>query len=223
METIKNEFKKYKPWVTQFTIEDKKYGGKISFENDMRIKQIFDCFPDFHSILDLGSLEGGQTFQLAKRLDVQVLGIEERQANVEKAKFVQQLLRLRNVEFIQADLEKTELSTFGQFDAVFCSCLLYHLPEPWKLIKEIGNISHKLFIWTHYATEDKANEIVHGFHGFWYQECGVKDPLSGLSIKSFWITPPSLKEMLKQYAFCNLKIIEDNPNHPNGPCVTLAA
>lgn len=223
MKNIKKEFQKRKPWVTQFTIGGKRYGGKISFDNDARIKQFFDCFPNVHSILDLGILEGGQTFQLAKQAGVHVIGVEGRQSNIEKAKFVQQLLGIKNVEFIQANLENTRLSTFGHFDAVFCSGLLYHLSEPWKLIKEIGNITHIVFIWTHYAAEDKANEIANGFHGFWYQEGGFQEPLSGLSPRSFWVTLSSLKDMLKQYDFTNLKIIEDNSKHPNGSCVTLAA
>lgn len=223
MENIEKEFQKMGPWITQFTIGGKKYGGKISFENDPRIKQFFDCFPNVHSILDLGSLEGGQTFQLARQAGVHVLAVEGRQNNIEKAKFVQYLLGIKNVEFIQANLENTRLSTFGQFDAVFCSGLLYHLPAPWKLIKEIGNISQRLFIWTHYAPEDKANEIVNGFRGFYYQEGGMQEPLSGFSPRSFWVTLSSLKDMGRQYGFTNLKIIEDNPNHPNGSCVTLAA
>ncbi|NAS89701.1 hypothetical protein C4E24_08235 [ANME-1 cluster archaeon AG-394-G21] len=170
MEKIEKEFQKREPWITQFTIGGKKYGGGISFECDARIKQFFDCFPNVHSILDI-----------------------------------------------------TGLSTFGHFDAIFCSGLLYHLPEPWKLIKEICNISHIVFIWTHYATEDKANEIANGFRGFWHAEGGIQEPLSGLSPRSFWVTLSSLKDMLKQYDFTNLKIIEDNSKHPNGSCVTLAA
>ncbi len=90
---------------------------------------------------------------------------------------------MKNVKFIQAILDITGLSTFGHFDAVFCSDLLYHLPEPWKLIKEICNITHIVFIWTHYATEDKANEIANGFRGFWHAEGGIQEPLSGLFTK----------------------------------------
>lgn len=176
-----------------------------------------------HSILDLGSLEGGQTFQLAKHPDVHIIGVEGRQNNIEKAKFVQQLLGLKNVEFIKADLEIDKLFPLGKFDAVFCSGLLYHLSEPWKLIQEIKETSKKLFIWTHYSTENKANKIVKGFCGSWYEEGGPNEPLSGLSPKSFWVTLPSLKDMLRQYGFTNIKIIEENPNHPNGACVTLAA
>ncbi|MBE9593948.1 MAG: hypothetical protein IMF19_10780 [Proteobacteria bacterium] len=59
MENIEKEFQKRGPWVTQFTISGKKYGGKISFD----------------------------------------------------------------VEFIQVNPENTGLSTFGQFDGIFCFAL----------------------------------------------------------------------------------------------------
>lgn len=221
MDKIEKEFQIREPWITQFTIGEKKYGGKISFDEDVRIKQFFDCFPNIRSILDLGSLEGGQTFQLAKYPGIHILGIEGREDNIGRSKFVQSLLGIKNVKFIRANLENTDISTFGKFDAIFCSGLLYHLPEPWKLIERLCKISNKLFIWTHYATEDEANEIISGYNGMWYQEFGIQEPLSGLSPKSFWITLPSLKDTLRRYGFDNIKIIENNINRPNGQCVTI--
>lgn len=232
MDKIEDEFKRLGPWISQFTIGNQKYGGTYSYENDPRIKQFHDCFPDVHSILELGSLEGGHTFQLAKQPGVHILGIEGRQYNIEKAKFIQRLLGLQNVTFIQANLENIELAPLGIFDAVLCSGILYHLPEPWKLVKEMSKVSKKLFIWTHYASEDKVTETINGYRGLWYHEGGVanptigqvvSDPLSGLSQKSFWVTINSLKDMLVQNGFININIIEVNPSHPHGPHITMAA
>lgn len=139
---------------------------------------------------------------------------------------------MQNVTFIQANLENIELAPLGIFDAVLCSGILYHLPEPWKLVKEMSKVSKKLFIWTHYASEDKVTETINGYRGLWYHEGGVanptigqvvSDPLSGLSQKSFWVTINSLKDMLVQNGFININIIEVNPSHPHGPHITLAA
>lgn len=132
-------------------------------------------------------------------------------------------MKVKNVKFVEANLETCDLSSFGQFDTVFCSGLLYHLSEPWKLIKEIGVITTKLFILTHYITEDKTDQVVNGFRGWWYQEAGLEDPLSGLSPRSFWPTFQSLQDMLKQNGFTTLKILENNSEHPHGACVSIAA
>jgi SAM-dependent methyltransferase len=220
---LKAEFDKRKPWITQFTINGKTYGGKVNLNNDNRIALFFDCFPDAKLILDLGSLEGSQTFQLAKHPGTRVVGIEGRDYNIGKANFIKELLHAENVEFIQANLETKSLSEFGISDAVFCSGVLYHLPKPWKLIEDIGKITSRVFIWTHYASADLVTEEIEGYEGKWTEEHGYNAPLSGLSEKSFWITIPSLEKILQKNGFSNIKIYEDNPNHPHGAAVTLGA
>jgi len=220
---LEKEFAKLGSWITQFVIHGKPHGGERSFEDDVRIPWFLNSFPEARAILDLGSLEGGQTFQLAKRPGIQVLGIEGRQSNIERAKFAQRVLGIKNVKFVLADLETCDLSKFGQFDAVFCSGVLYHMPQPWKLIDKIRAVTKKLFIWTHYVADDKADQVVNGFWGWWYYKQGLEDSLSGLSLKSFWLTFQSLQDMLKRYGFTRLKILENNPQGQNGPCVTVVA
>jgi hypothetical protein len=136
---------------------------------------------------------------------------------------VQKLLKVENVRFAQADLEKRALASFGQFDVVFNSGLLYHLPRPWELLDQLRAAAPRVFLWTHYAAEDKVTETINGFPGHWFQEHGYSDPLSGLSPRSFWITLASLIGRLKQNGFDQVQIVEDNLQHQNGPCVMLAA
>jgi len=223
METLENEFEKYKPWISQFYINGKTYGGKISFEYDPRVSQFNENFLDVRTILDLGSLEGGQTFALAKRTGVSITGLEGRDYNIKKEEFVKTKLGLENIKFICSDLETDPLTTYGKFDAIFCSGILYHLPKPWELINKLSRISPNIFIWTHYAADDKANETVEGYRGYWYNEHGLNDPLSGMSQKSFWVTLSSLQQILYDSGYESIKIIEDNNSNPHGSCVTLAA
>lgn len=222
-EQIEAGFRKRAPWVTRFRIGEREYGGAHAFDDDQRIGQFFAAFPRARTILELGSLEGGQTFQLAKRPGVSLVAVEGRRFNLDKARYVQKLLKVENVKFVQADLEKKPLAALGQFDVVFNSGLLYHLPRPWELLDQLRAAASRAFLWTHYAAEDKVTETINGFPGHWYQEHGPKDPLSGLSPKSFWITLPSMLGRLERNGFEHFNIIEDNPQHPNGPCVTLAA
>ena len=228
MENLEEEFEKRKPWVTQFTINGKRYGGRLSFDNDIRIKYFFDMFPNAYSILELGSLEGGHTFQLSKKPGVTVLGIEGRQENIAKANFVKELLHIENARFTCANLEDTLLSDFGTFDAVFCSGLLYHLPKPWDLVWEISKVTEKVFIWTHYATEEKVTDQINGYKGHWHKEFdvklfGLRKPLKGLSKKSFWMTQRSLEDVLTTHGFKNIKILENKPHHKHGAALTIAA
>jgi len=221
---LRAQFANRGPWVTKFVIQGQDYGGEFDAMNDGRIAQFWEAFPDARTILELGSLEGGHTFGLAARSKVEyIVGIEGRQANVAKAKWVQTLLGVTKVQLVVANLESPPLSPFGHFDAVFCCGLLYHLPRPWELIEQITPVSSGLFLSTHYAPEERAVTIRNGIRGLVYQEFGVADPLSGLSDHSFWPTLDGLFGILHDNGFVGTKIVHHNEEHPHGPIITVAA
>ncbi len=210
------------PWVYQFRINGADYGGAISAAEDERLAQFFAFAPKAARVLELGALEGAQTVLLAARAR-EVIAIEGRAANIRKAELVKQSLGIANAEFVEANLETTDLATFGHFDAVFCSGLLYHLPEPWKLIAQLARIAPRLFIWTHYSDDLMANETRHGFRGQVHIEGGPDEPLSGMSELAFWPTLGSLITMLTASGYRRVEIIKHEPTHQNSPAVTIGA
>jgi SAM-dependent methyltransferase len=217
------EFAKRAPWITHFVIDGVESGGSFRAFNDGRVRQFFERFPGVRTILELGSLEGGHTFELARHPDVErILALEARAFNIEKATFVRSLLGVPNVEFQQANLEHFQLAGLGHFDAIFCCGLLYHLPQPWKLIAQAPQVASHLYLWTHYASEDEANVEIDGLRGCEHIEGGPDEPLSGLSPKSVWLTLPSLLEVLKRSGYGKIDILEKARN-PNGPALSLAA
>ena len=216
------EFSKRAPWITRFVINGAEYGGSYD-PSDVRVPQFFGRFPNVRTILELGSLEGGQTFLLARHPGVeQVLAIEGRASNIEKANFVRSLLGITNVEFRQANLEQVNLTTFGQFDVVFCCGILYHLPEPWKLIQQAPQVAPRLFLWTVYAQDEEASLEVDGLRGRENDEGGTDEPRSGLSPKSIWLTLDSLLELVRRSKYRTIDVIE-KATGPYGSTVTLAA
>ena len=222
--SLEEQFARLGPWIFQFRIEGEDYGGGISARGDARIDQFFRYAPDVETILELGSLEGAHTFLLAGRPGVKrVLGLEGREANLRKARFVQEQLRIGNVEFAQANLEQSRLASFGKFDAVFCSGLLYHLPEPWKLIEQLPAVAPHLFIWTQYAAESEGHDVGQGFRGKIHGEGGPDEPLSGMSPTATWLTLDSLRELLARNGYRKIEVLHDDPAHPNGPAVTIGA
>ena len=219
---LEREFERLGPWLTGFNINGKRYGGELCFEGDRRIQMFFEAFPDASKILDLGILEGGQTFELAKKPGVSVIGIEGREDNFGRASFVREVLGLDNVRLVLGDLEKEELDWLGQFDAVFCCGTLYHLPRPWELIAKLSRVTSNLFVWTEYALEKDATKIVgNEYRGLWYRES--PDQASGLSPKSFWPTIGSLCSMLWHNGFTHITLLEIDPYHDIGSCVSVAA
>jgi SAM-dependent methyltransferase len=218
------EFARLGPWVYQFQIAGKIYGGGISAVGDERVERFFRYAPNATTILELGALEGAHSFIFATRPGVKrVVALEGRETNLGKARFVQDLLEIRNVEFAQANLEHADLKQFGKFDAVFCCGLLYHLPEPWKLIRQCSTIAPLLFIWTQYAAEDEARDIGNGLRGKTHIEGGAEEPLSGMSPTATWLTLPCLRDLLGATGYTSIDVIYDDPAHANGPAVTIGA
>lgn len=219
---IAAQFAELAPWVFQFRIRRADYGGAISAHGDVRIEWFRRFAPEARRILELGSLEGAHTFMLAAQA-TRVVGIEARERNLCKAELVKRLLGVRNAEFLQGNLETIDLAGLGHFDAVFCSGLLYHLPEPWTLVDQLPSAAPKLLVWTHYADELSADAVQHGFRGRVHAEGGLGEPLSGMSPTAFWPTLGSLIQLFTSSGYKSVHILHNDMSHPNGPAVTLGA
>lgn len=211
-------------WISRFVINGVAYGGSFDAVNDPRLDLFFATVPAPATILELGSLEGGHTIGLARRPGVKrVVGVEGRRTNLTRARLAAQLLKARNVQFVEADLEKVALRELGTFDAVYCCGLLYHLPEPWRLVEQFAAVGRHLFLWTHYCRDHEVETTVNGFKGRILPEGGIDEPLSGLSPHSFWPTIGALVNMLTAAGFPVLHILSDDPTQSEGPAITMAA
>ncbi len=217
-------FAQHQPWITKYELRGENSGGWFDAPNDPRLSLFRRCFPEARRILELGSLEGGHTLGLARLPGVEaVLGVEAREANLTRARLAQQLYGVSTVEFTRANLEQVRLADFGTFDAIFCCGLLYHLPEPWRLIEQCAAVAPGLFLWTHCSAERAADTFAQDYHGSRQAEGGLEDVLSGLSPDSFWPTLGSLCTMLTVNGYSEVRIFENDAAHIHGPAVTLAA
>jgi SAM-dependent methyltransferase len=212
-------FERRGPWLTRFEINGRIYGGGLNYSADPLLDEFAARVAGGARVLELGSLEGGHSLPLAIR-GYKVTAVEAREENLRRAKYVRRLLNVRHVKFVHADLERTPLTSFGRFDCVLCAGLLYHLPEPWRLIDELPSCAPATLIRTHYASS--AEVEVNGLQGSWYTEGARDEPLAGLSPKSFWLTLPSMLGRLEQAGFRHVEIV-GFPEHSSGPLVTIFA
>lgn len=217
------DFDSCRPWVTGFEIDGQTYGG--GFRPPARLREQFaQAFPGVRTILELGSLEGGHTFPLASLVGVErVVAIEGRSENVERARVVQRGLGVQDVEFVIGDLETMDIAALGSFDAVFCTGLLYHLPRPWELLRRLAVVSDRIYVWTQCADEAISGHEAGGYAGRSYDEWGRWEPLSGLSLTSFWPTRDELLRMLADAGFAHVHVFGEEQVPRRGPAVMLAA
>jgi hypothetical protein len=190
------------PWMASFAINGRLYGSGLNHEQDVRPPHFFRHVANPRRILELGSCQGGGTFQLAKYPGVEeVVAIEGRDYNIAKAKLAQRALGVSNVTFLHGDLETFNVASLGRFDAVYCVGVLYHVPKPWELLARLAWVTDVLYINTHYCPKNQVQLTLHGYEGKKWMEFGFDDPLSGLSAWSFWPTLVALARMLLDAGF----------------------
>ena len=220
MRHLRQEFQRRGPWVTCFTVKGQALGGSYHAEVDGRLRQFLEHYPRPGRVLELGCLEGGHTFPLA-RVAEEVVAIDSRAQNLTRAQWVAEQLECPNILWIEANLETFALADLGRFDVVFNVGLLYHLPRPKLLLERLAAVADKMYLWTHVAPEELDGAVRDGYRGMLYDEHGVGDPLSGMSESSFWPTLEELLRMLGDVGFVDCELLDLDEDHPHGPAVTL--
>lgn len=175
-------------------------------------------------VADLGCLEGGFALALAQR-GAQVLGIEARRRNIEKAELLRDHFGLPNLSFQLSDVKDFKADRFGQFDLVLALGILYHLDQPVEWLRQISTATRRaLILDTHFAPADDVSmsrldsRLTLGplerqtsggstVEGRWFHEFPEgADPEAQLwasysNHKSFWLTKESLVRSVAQAGF----------------------
>jgi SAM-dependent methyltransferase len=109
-------------------------------------------------VLDLGSLEGGLSLELARE-GWDVTGVEGRASNFEKAELIRAYFALDNLRFQLRDVKTLDSARDGLFDVIVCCGLLYHLDNPFEFLERLSTLCAPgglLFVDTHVAPDEHA-------------------------------------------------------------------
>ena len=207
--------------------------GRPDFlETDLRLKAILRVLECFYRgklanarAADLGCLEGGFALALAQR-GMNVVGIEARERNIEKARLLKQHFDLPNLELVKGDVKNFSRENFGDFDVVLALGILYHLDQPTEWLRQIAGATRNLLIVdSHFAPADQASLALidpriaqlsaleriddqgRSYEGRWFFEYGEGVDREGevwsaySNRKSFWLTKESLLRALLDAGF----------------------
>lgn len=188
-------------------------------------------------VLDLGSLEGLYAIELARH-GARAVAVEIREANIEKMRFAKEALALDNFEIVADDVRNLSAEKYGHFDVVLCLGLLYHLdaPDVFHFTERVAEVCRRAAVLdTHVSLVD---EVSHTFGGeqYWgsdFREHGEEETdeerkqklwASADNPKSFWLTKPSLNNLLARVGFTSVYECH-NPPEADKPAdrVTLVA
>lgn len=155
--------------------------GEAVFGDEFKVRRAVQLIEDLVRrpwsalrVADLGCNEGLYACECALR-GAEVVGIEGREANIEKARFAKDALGLDRLELVQADVRGLSRDRFGGFDVVLCCGLLYHLdtPDLFRLVEQMRDVCDGvLMVDTHVSLSD--------------------DELSGHEEGMFWVKPAEL-------------------------------
>ncbi len=148
------------------------------------------------SVVDLGCLHGAYTIAFAQA-GYLATGIEARPASIARCR--EAGAGVDGLRFIEDDVRN--LARHGEFDAVWCCGLLYHLDQPVDFLGLLGKVTRRLLIvQTHISLEpDSQNE---GRRGHWYGEGNREHPWSSWGNEcSFWLAKDDLLDAIQDAGF----------------------
>lgn len=166
-------------------------------------------------VLDLACLEGLYGIELALQ-GAQVVGIEGREENLEKARFTKLVLGLDNIDFFRDDVRNLSPETYGQFDVVLCLGIFYHLdaPDVFEFAQNIERVCTTLAIFDTHVSRNSEQSYTYDNREYWGKNY-TEDETLWASIGnpiSVWLTRPSLYNLLVDVGFssvyeCHMPII----------------
>jgi len=150
--------------------------------------------------LDLGCGLGHYA-EILHQHGLDVLAVDGRVENVEEAR-----RRFPHLKFQVADAQNPELSQLGKFDLVFCFGLLYHLENPFRVVRSIAELSSKLTLIEGivYPSPEPAMVLMD-------ENTGVDQ---GLNYMAFYPSEPCLIKMLRRSGLSHCYNPELMPAHP---------
>ena len=189
--------------------------------------------------IDVGCHEGYYSVAMARKGMREVRGIDVRESNLEKARLVAEVYRLRDLTYEQKNCESLCVEATGQYELCLFLGLLYHLENPMLCLRNISRVTGELCIIETQVVDEIEGQAEWGgrewtrpYHGVLalIDEAGEYYNDIGETGASPLATCPSLKAlhfMLKQAGFRRSEIIAPAPGayeqHQRGKRVVCAA
>jgi SAM-dependent methyltransferase len=229
-ESLRGEYdaivERYGPWTAHnirladglFTISPEPSGDEVKLRRVVQLlADVFDSIAGLR-VLDLACLEGMYALELAAR-GASVIAIEGREANIEKARFAARALGLADrVDFQLGDVRDLSRERHGEFDAVLCLGILYHLdaPDVFPFAERLAETCRRALVLDTNVSLAPRGGHEHGGAAYRGESLFEHDPASSqqdrlravwssLDNASAWIpTKPSLLSLLARTGFTSV-------------------
>jgi SAM-dependent methyltransferase len=200
-----------------YTISDRPAGDEVKLRRVTQVAlDVCGGSLEGMRVLDLACLEGMYAIEFAVR-GAEVVAIEGREANVEKARFAARALGT-DVDFRQGDVRRLSREEHGEFDLVLALGILYHLDaaDLFDLVGRIGDACRRALIADTAVGRSGSEQLHHGGHGYrgtrlveHPPESTPEDRLEAVwssldNLTAVALTRPSLERLLAQQGFTSV-------------------
>jgi hypothetical protein len=231
--TAQNAVDIFDNWTSTLPIANVNSGGVALFdrEKNPHVQNCRECFGSLEgwSILELGSLEGANTYLMTKFGPASIVAIEANPISYLKSLVAKELLDF-DAKFLYGDFNSYMRETEQRFDMVFATGVLYHMPDPVNLLYLVSNITDRLYIWSMYVSDkmartSKTNEVIR--HGYkcnyipYFYPTGPGREYSGIQVSCNLLTKHDIIGALGHFGFDKVRIVRDELEA--GPTIELAA
>jgi len=236
--TIQNAIAIFDEWGSALPIPGTPAGGTPLFSADLDrrpsfVRNVFGALDQF-DILELGSYEGGHSYQLEKLLGAKsVTSIEANAESFIKSLIIKEVLQLKG-RFLHGDFIKYLETAPRRYDLIFACGVLYHMTDPLHLLNLISRQTDRTFVWTHYVSVKEAGRWAdsfdverYGFNCRYYRY--IYDPNthsrahSGTETYCCQLLKDDILGALKSYGFTKIRMIADHPQETGGSHVSIVA
>jgi hypothetical protein len=125
---------------------------------DLRPSYCVDVFGSLQEfdVLELGSFEGGHSYQLEKFNVRSLTCIESNPQSFLKSLIIKDAMHMR-ASFLFGDFLQYLAQCKKTFDLIFASGVLYHMEDPLNLLHLIAQHTDRVFLWALYMSETAAS------------------------------------------------------------------
>ncbi len=189
--------------------------------------------------IDVGCHEGFYSIAMAKKGIRRVVGVDVRESNLRKARFVAETFGFPEIAFRQGDCERLRAEEIGQYELTLFLGVLYHLENPMLCLRNVSAMTKELCIVETQVIDEVKGETEWGAREWTrpYQgalaavdesdEFYADNAETGGTPLALCPSPKALAFMLKQAGFRRTEIVPPPPGayeqHQRGKRVVCAA